>query len=107
MLSLTAKVLKGGGTEGTAYFILKSSRTEEKSLTRRPKKRWQEGLEPGPVSETVFGELPAKDHSSVCPRSHTMTLQKPNVVSAEYKGFSSRPYVPQSRVCKVREGAYS
>lgn len=91
MLSLTAKVLKkGGGTEGTVYFRMKSSRTEEKSLTR-PRKRRQEGLEPGPVSETVFGEPPAKDHSSVCPWSHTMTPEKPNVVSAEYKGFSNRP----------------
>lgn len=72
MLSLTAKVLKkGGGTEGTVYFRMKSSRKEEKSLTRRPRKRQQEGIEPGPVSETVFGEPPAKDHSSVCPWSHT------------------------------------
>lgn len=91
MLPLGAKVLEGGGTEGTACFILKSSRTEKKSLTRRPRKGWQEGLEPGPVSETVFGELPAKDHSSVCPWGHMMTLKKPNVVSAEYKGFSKRP----------------
>lgn len=75
MLPLEAKVLKGGGTEGTACFILKSSRTEKKSLTRRPRKGWQEGLEPGPFSETVFGELPAKDHSSLSLGSHDDTIE--------------------------------
>ena len=53
VLSTRAEVLKDVGSGGRARFLLKSSRTEEKSLTRRPR----ESAEGCHVSETVFREL--------------------------------------------------
>lgn len=73
-----AKFVKGGGNRGSSHFRLQSSKTKEKSRVGVDARVVAAGACMRVcvhVSETVFRELYAKDHTNVCFWSYAETMK--------------------------------